>query len=321
MFVPYAQSQIHGRPRPEDPSDVRIGAHVTCVEGLFGRSLEKIQEGDTVLFGYSDDRGVDRNAGRTGSAEAPDEIRKHLYKMTPSTSHSEKLRIVDFGNLRSWGMGLGEAHEEARQALTQIRSKKVRIVTLGGGHDWAYPDFADFAGSSEATHLINIDAHLDMRPEPTDASQAGHSGTPFRKILTRPSNPQSLVSVIGLQHHCNASSHIKWAHGNRVTTLFLEDMPLDPENQWGLIHDRLNLSEAHRKFALSIDMDAFSQAHSPGVSAPQPFGLDPRLVLQLIRSLRGRLVQLGIYEANPRFDRDGATARLAARFIHEFLVG
>jgi formimidoylglutamase len=330
MFVPYSQSKIQAQPRPEDSSDLRLAAFVTCVEGAFQNAVAQLQKSDFAVMGYGDDRGVDRNGGRAGASEAPDEIRKQLYKMTPSPSFEGKLRIVDFGNLRSWGLKLPEAHEEARQAVAKIRACECRVITLGGGHDWAYADFADFmnvggeqassTGLAEYRHLINIDAHLDMRPLPEDPDRAAHSGTPFRRLLGNPNNPKLRVSVMGLQQHCNASSHLKWAQGNRVTTLFLEDMPLGIEGQWSLITDRLELGDSRWSYGLSIDMDAFAQGVSPGVSAPQPFGLEPRLVLNLIKGLGPRLTQLGIYEANPRFDRDGSTMRLAARFIQEFLM-
>ncbi|HLR26945.1 MAG TPA: hypothetical protein VK112_13855, partial [Fodinibius sp.] len=42
-----------------------------------------------VLLGFPSDEGVKRNGGREGAAEAPDEIRKELYKMTPDAEETE----------------------------------------------------------------------------------------------------------------------------------------------------------------------------------------------------------------------------------------
>jgi formiminoglutamase len=101
---------------------------------------------------------------------------------------------------------------------------------------------------------------------------------------------------------------------------FVEDLPLEVSDQWNLLNEKLDLGRSQRtRFGISIDMDAFSQADSPGVSAPQALGLDPRLVFKFLTVLNKQSFQLGIYEANPRFDRDNATSRLAAKFIYAFV--
>jgi len=316
MFVPYSQTKIQARPRSEDPEDIRVASFVTCVEGAFSSFLEKLSPDDFVLLGYADDRGVDRNGGRIGAAEAPDEIRRFLYAMTPPPESSNVPRIWDLGNLRSWSVHLLEAHESARGVLKQLRVKGVRVLSLGGGHDWAYADFVDL----DKAHLINLDAHLDVRPIPTSQDKAGHSGTPFRRILTNEKkSPDMIVSFVGLQRHCNAASHLRWAQGQRVHTVFLEDLPNLPREQMDFLVEKLEIKVGSRPYALSIDMDAFAQAVSPGVSAPQALGIDPRLAQALIQNMGRQLRQLGIYEVNPKFDRDGASARLAAKLAHEFL--
>lgn len=312
MFVPYPKSSLHPKPRSEDPADVRVAARVQCVEGNLEGALDQIKPTDVVVVGYPDDRGVDRNGGRIGAAEGPDEIRRHLYKMTPPPERTTDFRIWDFGNLASWSMDLLEAHETARKHIADLRRTGARILTLGGGHDWAYPDYVGFEG-----HVINLDAHLDMRPNPDDSSRAGHSGTPFRRLLSEKGAPH--VSAVGLQRSCNAASHLEWAHGHRVTTLFLEELPFGLGPQWELVAGRLELLKSEARYALSIDLDAFAQSEAPGVSAPQAVGVSTALALELVRRLKGQTRQLGLYELNPRFDVDGHTARLAARLAWEYL--
>ena len=96
-------------------------------------------------------------------------------------------------------------------------------------------------------------------------------------------------------------------------------MPWAFEEQWTLLKDKFSLSVASDQFALSVDMDAFPQSVAPGVSAPQAFGLDPRLALRLIDELGSRLRHLGIYALNPMYDRDAETSRLAAKLVFQFL--
>ncbi len=206
--------------------------------------------------------------------------------------------------------------------MAALRSKGARLITLGGGHDWAYPDFVDLAQSlaPRKSRVINIDAHLDVRPDPADETRKGHSGTPFRRILSLQSQKVPEVMAVGLQETCNAKAHIDWAQSRHVTMLFLDEIPETPERRWTFVVDRLLLKDPNVAYGLSIDLDAFPQFLSPGVSAPQSLGLDPSLVYKMIRELSPQLEHLGVYEYNPTFDLDARSARLAAQFIYTYLM-
>ena len=70
-------------------------------------------------------------------------------------------------------------------------------------------------------------------------------------------------------------------------------------------------------------MDVVGAADAPGVSAPNPVGLSGQEVIAAAR-LAGRSPQvssLDLVEINPRFDRDGQSARWAAVLIWNFLIG
>lgn len=313
MFAPFKLSEKLEqlkKPRGEDAADQRL---LRAYKELAFKDIEHLQAGDLVIMGYPDDRGIDRNGGRVGACEAPDTIRDYFYRQTLSPLKNREQPIHDLGNFLSWSMDLLTAHEEARKIVAELHQRQVRVVTLGGGHDWAYADFADWTDT-----VLHLDAHLDMRPNPEDPDRAGHSGTPFRRIFSQ-NRKLSHLHAVGLQSHCNARAHLEWAGAFPVTTLFLEEMPTNFEDQWKLFLDKTELKKSPGPLALSLDMDVFAQDVSPGVSAPQALGLDPRLVIEIIRVFGPRIKHFGIYEANPRYDRDGATSRLAAKFLHEYL--
>ncbi len=311
QFKPYPITENMRKPRVEDPDDIRLAKFALNTD-----DIDEVRPGDCVLIGYPDDRGVSRNGGRIGAKDGPDQIRKFLYTMTPGPGViKNNIRLVDFGNLNIDGLSLAAAHGAARNFIEDIRAIGAKIVTLGGGHDWAYPDFVDFKESfMEETMLINFDAHLDMRPQPQDPEKQDHSGTPFRKILEQSENQ---LLVVGLQEHCNAISHIEWAEDRNVAILNLKSFEtLGSQDQFNALSTRVY---PDKKIGLSLDLDVFSAAHSPGVSAPQAFGLDPQIVLRFLEERAHQINQFGIYEYNPTFDRDGQTARLAAKLIHAYL--
>jgi arginase family enzyme len=77
----------------------------------------------------------------------------------------------------------------------------------------------------------------------------------------------------------------------------------------------------HLRFAgpvyISFDMDALDPAFAPGVSHHEPGGLTTRQAVQIIQSLKGRIVGLDIVELNPSRDPSGITAAAAFKILKE----
>jgi formiminoglutamase len=72
---------------------------------------------------------------------------------------------------------------------------------------------------------------------------------------------------------------------------------------------------------LTIDLDVLPGEKAPGVSAPAAFGMALEKVEKLVSSIRasGKLIAADIAECNPVYDRDGMTAKVAARLAHLIL--
>ena len=93
------------------------------------------------------------------------------------------------------------------------------------------------------------------------------------------------------------------------------------------------LAEAHAPLAsdlaafdavyLTVCLDVLPGAQAPGVSAPAPLGVPMAHVEALIDQLMssGRVIAADIAELNPVFDRDGLTARVAARLAARIARG
>src|SRR5437870_273974 len=69
--------------RADDP---RLGEVVEFWNG----DATALVPGRPVLIGFPQDDGVRRNHGRPGSAEAPNEIRRWLYRLTPEDPRPEQ---------------------------------------------------------------------------------------------------------------------------------------------------------------------------------------------------------------------------------------
>jgi formiminoglutamase len=268
-------------------------------------------------LGYAVDVGVGRNGGRIGSAEGPDAIRKmmagmgfHLEADTP---------IYDFGNVRAVDDDLEATQHWVKEwVLDRLQSHSFPFL-LGGGHDLAYAHgkaAMEFClGKGEKLGIINLDAHFDLRP--LNAGK-GHSGSPFFQLAEEfPHDFHYLC--LGIQRAGNPPQLFETAKARKVNWLEMEDFSLQ---NWEKIKDVLdNFCSQVNKIYLSVDLDGFSSAFAPGVSAPSPMGFSPELASKVLDWIAGsgKLLCMDVVELNPNFDQDNCTARLAARCGEQIL--
>src|SRR6185503_8203649 len=151
---------------PSKPSAMSNSQDLRLGDLIEAASEENLARADVIFFGVPTDEGIIRNGGRPGAAQAPDEIRKYLAKLTPFNGafSAGALTIVDAGNVQ--GRTLEEIHQHAREFTTTLAAAGKTIVVFGGGHDVTYPLASGFRdGTTEELNLINVDAHLDVRPK------------------------------------------------------------------------------------------------------------------------------------------------------------
>jgi formiminoglutamase len=292
MWAKYEIPQNYLLLRPEDPKFKRW-AHL--VKNADPRAPKAVGSKNTVLlWGYACDKGVEANFGRLGSKTGPQSIREALYRL-PAVD--QELEILDFGDFSEDNLTLIDLHQQARSMLLPLVKSKALSISLGGGHDWAAVDF-----DWKDLQVVHVDAHLDVRPF---RENEAHSGMPFRYLVQRGVK----VFALGIQKEFNSREHFDWAQKKFSALWALDDL------------EKVSVAEIVKSLdfthpvALSLDMDAFAQSVSPGVSAPSPRGVSVEYVAALIDALRGKLLHMGIYELNPSFDRDAQSARLAAYFI------
>ncbi|MEM3192505.1 MAG: agmatinase [Candidatus Parvarchaeota archaeon] len=84
------------------------------------------------------------------------------------------------------------------------------------------------------------------------------------------------------------------------------------------IVDKVLTKLKFKNIYLSLDLDVMDPAYAPGVATPEPFGLDPFQIKEIINLLGKRLIGADIVELSPPYD-NGNTAVLAARFVQEII--
>jgi formiminoglutamase len=289
-------------------------------------SAANVEAADVVIFGVPTDEGIARNGGRIGASEAPAAIRTALQKLTPFAGpnfkhHIESISIVDIGDIRHGT--LDGMHDEARTIIRELASMGKIVIALGGGHDVTYPLVKGLgeAPDSKPLGLINVDAHLDVRPL---IEGKHHSGSSFRLLIEEGVIFGSRLCEIGIQPFVNAQTYFDWAIGQGARVLTFEDATTSHlPNAFEECAFVLTLGDDSTPLYLSFDMDAVRAADAPGVSAPAAVGFlaEEAFELAVAAGLNRSVKAFDLVEVSPKFDIDGRTARLAARMIAGFLAG
>lgn len=270
------------------------------------------------LLGFRCDEGVKRNHGRVGAAEGPAAIRHALAKLP---IQKQNIICYDVGSITCADGELEESQHELGAAIEYLLDHDICPIVIGGGHELAWGHYQGIARKHPRKNLgiINFDAHFDMRPMMPNS--LGSSGTPFLQIAKSHESASKRFdyNVIGIQHAGNIRQLFDTARIYNTKIILADELHQGQQEKVIDFVDRI--IDQNEIIYMSIDLDVFSAAYAPGVSASQPLGLEPWDVIPFVRQMAasGKVISFDIAELCPRYDVDQRTAKLAANLIYEFI--
>ena len=266
------------------------------------------------IIGFCSEQGVQRNKGRVGAALAPDFIRRHMGNLPCTFQNSVKL--FDAGNILCQEITMEEGQRQLGGAVKKILDLNLFPIVLGGGHETTFGHYQGQLGHELENNakpdlgIVNFDAHFDLRPYDVKPS----SGSMFRQIADICSEKGIKYGYLpmGIQKHSNTVSLFKTADALGVKYVLAKD--IRNASLADILEKVDTFTYSHDKVYLTVCTDVFSSAFAPGVSAPQATGLDPELVLPIIKHIirTHKVCGFDICEISPRFDQDDTTASLGA---------
>lgn len=274
------------------------------------------------LLGFKSDIGIKRNLGRTGAQKGPIYIRKELANMP--VRFNENIKIYDGGDIYCLNDELEDAQNQLQSAISLILQNGMFPIVLGGGHEVAYGHFNGISDYLEKKYekdktpaIINFDAHFDIRPY----KKEGSSGTMFAQIADncKKINLDFSYLCLGIQTYANTNLLFKRAESYGVKYVLAKDFI---ESNYLKIYDTINqVTRKKEHVYLTICCDVFNSAFAPGVSAIQPFGMNPETVLLFIKEIfkTEKVISIDFAEVAPRFDDDNRTAKLVAVMIYSVI--
>jgi agmatinase len=212
----------------------------------------------------------------------------------------------------------------AERALDLVFALNPRIapVVLGGDHSTAWPVVAALARArrDERFGIVQPDAHTDLLKERLGIRYC---------FATWSYHANELLGGGGrlVQVGTRASRHDRghWEGSLGVRQFWAEECRSRPEATLDAIVAHLRAVGVTSVY-FSNDIDGTDSAQADATGTPEPDGLDPELVVALIRRLGNEIGLLGgdVMEVAPLLERSPGgsvrTVRLAARYLRETLA-
>lgn len=274
----------------------------------FADAHAKLEDAKIALFGVPYDRTC---SFRGGSRYAPQAIRQASFNFESyMMDHGHSLRdipIADLGDTASFGPSEEMVTGVSRMASDVVRAGKIPIV-LGGEHSLAP---AVVRSLPKDVAVLGIDAHLDFRDSYLD-DKWSHACSARR-----------CADHVGVDHvvymGVRSFGEEEREDLERLGLTFVSVFEVQKDGIAKAVERALR-AVGRDKVYLTIDIDGVDPAYAPGVGNPEPFGVEPLQVKELIGRLAPHLVGMDLNEVSPAWDH-GQTALLAARLIREAIMG
>jgi agmatinase len=266
----------------------------------FGDFPAKItfQDSDAILYGIPLD--ITTTFGK-GTSYGPEAIRVTSAKQIESflldenQEIYEKIKIYDIGDLTLVNSKLNGKYEQLLEnnlkrisKINKINSlirkeKKVPII-LGGEHTLSYFSIKSIA--NENPIIIHFDAHRDMKPI-YDRKKICHT-TPFFHLMDEGHIKGDNIIQIGIRQSDKEENDI--AINNCVNTFTGLDINKDLKGVTRKIRELTN----NRNIYITFDIDVYDICYVPCTGTPEPFGLNPFQIIEIIKSINKSALLIGI---------------------------
>ncbi|MCD6300524.1 MAG: agmatinase [Staphylothermus sp.] len=257
---------------------------------------------------------------KTGTRFAPNRIREASCNIEFFSLHTwSSLENMCFNDLGDVVISPGDITSSLYNIKTIIEGLLEEFPTskyffLGGEHLVTYPIVEGLANHENIDTLVVFDAHTDLRSEYL-GSRINHA-TVFRRLLEKFS-----FNILYIGARAISLDELSFINENRDNIKLV-----DPRI---LYSGQVDLSDILKNYVngkeiyLSIDMDVFDPSYAPGVSNPEPLGIDPFMFLKTMEYIieaASKIVGIDIVEVNPLVDVNDITSVLASKIIFEIVA-
>lgn len=263
-------------------------------------ALPPIENYDIALLGIPDER----NTHNAGTAQAPAEIRKYFY---PFFQSARQAKVIDLGDLKP-GKTIKDSYFAIRDIVVFLLANHTIPLIVGGGQDFSVPLFEAIAKTNTYINMVSVDSRIDLEPE----KELFQADSYLNAILPAP----------------HLFNHVAMAYQSYYVPAEWQQNPNEKKLELyrlGMVREHIEHTEPLLRDAdlVSFDISALKQPDAPAHFRPSPNGISADQACQIAwyTGINDRNTCFALFEVNPKFDRQGQTAQLAAQMLWYFIEG
>lgn len=246
------------------------------------------------------DQGVRNVGGRDGATQGPSTLLTALEEAQKIPANVPIHRP----SLKNKEDSLEDDLETLTRTVHHVLKEDQTPLVLGGDHGTTYATMRAVAKAYENPGVCYLDVHFDLRPFHPQHT----SGSSFRRLIEEAHVSPDRVRPIGIQPPSGENDRgtfealEAYADQAGVSWVSLDEAKAQTPYQAA----KAIMGQEGAWFA-SFDVDALSQEHAPGVSAPGPGRFSPAEARGFLDAAIDHAVGLDIVEFAPRYDDDQRT--------------
>ena len=275
----------------------------------FADAESSFDDASFILFGVPFEK---TSSFRHGADKAPHEVRQASWNFERYDLRTginfEEILVHDYGDLDVQNLTSKEVFETTKTFTSTLLAKQKIPIAIGGDHSITPGSIAAFP---KDIAVISLDAHVDFRQK--YKNDIYNHACVIRRVADH--IPLQNIALLGIR----SAEKEEYEQAQEQGLFFRDAFTI---NKIG-IGKSIQQTKTHLKekqIYLTLDIDVLDPAYAPGTSTPEPFGLTPRDVLEIIEAFSPQLIGCDITEICPPYDH-GQTAVLAAKLIQTCISG
>ena len=234
-----------------------------------------LEEADIAVFGIPYDGGV---SFRSGTCEAPQELRKITHTISPTT---EDFRDISPVKVKDLGDCVGKDRDEMFAEAEELAYQAVKagkfFTMIGGDHSVTIPVHRGVNRAVEEDFgIIHIDAHFDLCHE-MHGDILSHGSTERRATELSHVGDSDHLYFLGIRSI--ESDELEFYQNNKINVLSAADV--DHLGVPAALERMVSHMKRFSKVYITLDIDCLDPAYAAGTGTPQFGGLTPPQTLGL----------------------------------------
>jgi len=290
-----------------------MGHHELFVSqaNVFSGFQKPFEKADYIILGVPFDA---TSTYRTGARFGPNAIREASLNIETYSFRTsidiEDLQTHDLGDLHV-STDTEKTLEKIEKVIRDILEAGKTPVTMGGEHTITLGVAKGLGDKASKTAIISFDAHLDLRDEFMEVKL---SHTTFMRRINEEVKPAKIIEV-GTRAVCKE----ELAYAKKAGIEFFTAQQIRSEGVERIAERLKEKLTKYENIYLSVDMDFLDPAYAPAVQNPEPEGLEPHTLLDILCSVCDRrVIGFDVVEVAPHYDH-GVSAIQDAKVIFETL--